>query len=85
MAICCRIQTQIIAINKLDRENVDFDKVMSEITEAFDGNIYPLFLPVGKEANLKGVYDIVRADLWVSPEERYRNSGPDDIWLQPER
>ena len=72
---------RIIAINKLDRENVDFDKVMSEITEAFDGNIYPLFLPVGKEANLKGVYDIVRGRAYgVSPEGKVSEiQVPDDI------
>ncbi len=55
---------RIIAINKLDRENTDFDSLVERINEAFGGRAIPIFLPVGKEANLSGVVDIIRNKMY---------------------
>jgi len=50
----------IIFINKLDRENTDFDKTLTNITETLKINPTPLQLPIGKEANFKGFVDLIR-------------------------
>ncbi|MCR4428586.1 MAG: elongation factor G [Caldiserica bacterium] len=47
-------------INKLDKENTDFHKTLSEITEAFGKSVIPVHLPIGKEGNFKGVVDLLK-------------------------
>ena len=50
-----------IFINKLDRENASFDKVLEQMKSAYpQKNFTPLFLPIGQEADFQGVVDIIR-------------------------
>ncbi|MBL7070456.1 MAG: elongation factor G [Candidatus Omnitrophica bacterium] len=44
---------RLIYINKLDKENSDFETVLNSIREAFGKSCLPLEFPVGKEANFK--------------------------------
>ncbi len=50
---------KIILINKMDRENADFNKVLTEIKSTFSDNIVPLQLPIGAEDNFQGVVDLL--------------------------
>ncbi|MDD2619363.1 MAG: elongation factor G [Syntrophomonadaceae bacterium] len=47
-------------INKMDRENADFYKALAELKDTFGDNIVPVQLPIGAEANFKGVVDLIR-------------------------
>jgi elongation factor G len=47
-------------INKIDRENSNFDKVLSQLKDTFGMSVVPLQLPIGKEAGFKGVVDIIK-------------------------
>ncbi|MDR1159187.1 MAG: elongation factor G [Syntrophomonadaceae bacterium] len=47
-------------INKMDRENADFFKVLNEMKETFSDIIVPLQLPIGAEADFKGVVDLIK-------------------------
>ena len=47
-------------ISKLDRENADFDKILSDIKSDYSDKAVPVFLPIGKEASFKGVVDVLR-------------------------
>ncbi|HHW25923.1 MAG TPA: elongation factor G [Firmicutes bacterium] len=51
---------RMFIVNKMDRENTDFDAVMKEINEASGGRAIPLYLPIGKQANFKGLVDVIR-------------------------
>ena len=42
---------RIVFINKLDKENADFDKALQSINEVFGKHCVPLEYPVGKEAS----------------------------------
>ncbi len=46
-------------INKLDRENADFDKILNELREIFGNKVVPISIPIGAESNLKGIVDIL--------------------------
>lgn len=46
-------------INKLDRENSDFDKVLSGLKEKFGMSIVPVQYPIGTEENFRGVINII--------------------------
>ncbi len=51
---------RVIFINKLERENASFGKVMDQLKEAFPTMRFaPLNLPVGQEAQFQGVIDII--------------------------
>jgi elongation factor G len=46
-------------INKMDRENSNFSKVLNQLREVFGNKIVPLMVPIGSEANFKGVIDLI--------------------------
>jgi elongation factor G len=46
-------------INKLDRENSNFEKVYGDIRNKFGTSVVPIQLPIGKETGFKGIVDIV--------------------------
>lgn len=48
-----------IFINKLDRENASFDKVLASLKERFGISVVPIQYPIGEEDNFKGVINII--------------------------
>ncbi|MGL5378500.1 elongation factor G [Clostridium sp.] len=46
-------------INKLDRENSNFDKVLSELKETFGNSVVPIQYPIGSEDNFNGVINVI--------------------------
>ncbi|WP_302633594.1 elongation factor G [uncultured Clostridium sp.] len=46
-------------INKMDRENADFDKTLEQMKEKFGLSIVPIEYPIGKEENFTGVVNII--------------------------
>ncbi|MEN6460629.1 MAG: elongation factor G [Syntrophomonas sp.] len=51
---------KIAFVNKIDRENADFDKVINEMKNTFADNIVPVQLPIGAEDSFKGVVDLIK-------------------------
>lgn len=51
---------RIFFVNKIDRENANFHKVLERMRELFGSKVIPLFIPIGQEANFKGIIDIVK-------------------------
>ena len=49
----------IFFINKMDRENANFSKVLTQLREVFGNKIIPFELPIGSEANFRGVVDLI--------------------------
>lgn len=50
---------KIVFLNKMDKENVNFDKVFNELKEAFGDKLVPLTLPIGQAEDFKGIVDII--------------------------
>ena len=46
-------------INKIDRENADFDKTLEQLKEKFGMSVVPIQYPIGKEDNFNGVINII--------------------------
>jgi len=51
---------RMVFINKLDRENSSFTKVVDELKESFGTGIVPIQIPIGSEANFSGIVDILQ-------------------------
>ena len=50
---------RFVVINKLDRENADYEGTLEQLRTHFGLNVVPLQMPIGKEADFKGVVDLV--------------------------
>ena len=50
---------RIIFVNKIDRENADFSKVVEQLEEKFGRRCVPVQLPIGSQDNFQGVFDLI--------------------------
>ncbi|CAN5690295.1 elongation factor G [soil metagenome] len=50
---------RFMVINKLDKERADFGHALDSANQSFARSIVPFTLPIGQEANFKGVVDVV--------------------------
>ncbi len=50
---------RMILVNKLDRENTSFDQALDSLRRQFGTRVVPLQIPIGEQANFKGVVDLV--------------------------
>jgi elongation factor G len=59
---------RIVFVNKMDKIGADFDFCVRTIRERLGVKAVPIQLPIGSEANLKGIVDLVRmkAVIWDS-------------------
>lgn len=53
-------------VNKMDRQGADFLKVCQQVKDMLGSNAVPIVLPIGSEADFKGVVDLIknRAIVW---------------------
>jgi elongation factor G len=51
---------RMIFINKMDRENADFDKVVDQLREFFGPKVVPVQLPMGNAQDFSGIIDLVK-------------------------
>jgi elongation factor G len=67
---------RVIFMNKLDRENADFEKTLDQLQKHFGHAVVPLQLPIGRESAFKGVIDLVEqralifSDDGLKPQEQ---------------
>jgi elongation factor G len=52
-------------VNKMERENVDYEGVVAQIASKFDVVAVPLQLPIGTQANFKGVVDLLAQKAYL--------------------
>lgn len=50
---------RIIFINKMDKEEVNFDNLVSQLKEKFGDKIVPFALPIGVSSSFKGYVDVI--------------------------
>ncbi len=62
------ILPRFMVINKLDKEHSDFGHALDTATESFARSVVPFTLPIGSEANFKGVVDVVHQKAYEFDE-----------------
>lgn len=65
-----------IFVNKMDKENVNFSKVLDDIKNNFGDKVLPFTLPIGEAENFKGIVDVIEE---VAYEYDGKNSKKIDI------
>ena len=58
-------------VNKMDRAGADFFEVVKQIKDLLGGNPVPIQIPIGAEAEFKGVVDLLDKKAIVWDEENY--------------
>jgi elongation factor G len=71
---------RMVFINKLDRERASYDATLAQIRERFGSGIAPLELPIGQEAQFRGIADLLtdRAQIYTDGVPRTEDI-PDDM------
>ncbi|MGB2854310.1 MAG: GTP-binding protein, partial [Dehalococcoidia bacterium] len=59
---------RLIFVNKMDRENADFFRVMEEIRANFGNKCVPIELPIGAQDDFQGVVDLIRMKSYSGPQ-----------------
>jgi len=49
----------VVFINKLERENANYKKVLEDIKGSFEGTPVPVQLPIGQEMSFKGIVNLI--------------------------
>lgn len=68
---------RFVVINKLDRENADFEKTLEQLRSHFGLSVAPLQMPIGKEANFKGIVDLVKQKAMMFSDDGMKVSEED--------
>jgi len=50
---------RLVFVNKLDRERADLGRALHDVEEIFAATPLPLFIPIGREQGLSGVYNLI--------------------------
>jgi len=64
---------KIAFINRMDRENANFEKALDDMHNKLSGTIVPLQIPIGAEADFKGVVDLLKMKALIfGSDGKYR-------------
>ncbi len=68
---------RVVFVNKMDRENADFQKAVASLTEVLGVRPAIMQLPIGSQANFKGVVDLVTRAAYMGPKAEKAAIPPD--------
>lgn len=55
----------VFAVNKIDRENTDFEQAVAGIQDFFGREAVPVQIPIGREDNFQGVVDLINKKAYI--------------------
>ncbi len=70
---------RMIFINKMDRENANFDNTLDQLKAAFGPKIAPVYLPIGSAEGFKGYIDVIEQHANI-----YENGKPREVPIPDE-
>ena len=70
---------RLVFINKIDRENANFDAVLEQLRSFFGLKVFPLQFPLGEEDSFRGVIDLVRMKALVYADKEGLKVQEEDI------
>ena len=56
---------RLVFVNKMERENVDYEAVVAQVSAKFDVQAVPLQLPIGRQDEFKGVVDLLQEKAFL--------------------
>ena len=62
-------KSRVLFINKIDRENADFYRVIDQVNAQFGSYCVPIQLPIGSQDKFEGVIDLITMRSWINNKE----------------
>ena len=56
---------RLVFINKMDRENADFQRCLDALKEKFEADFIPIQLPIGSQADFEGIVDLITIKAYL--------------------
>jgi elongation factor G len=79
-AVAARALPRLVAITKLDKEHTDFARALAQVRESLNCNAVAVSIPVGDQANLRGVVDLVKEVAYTAADGKESQVPvPDDL------
>jgi elongation factor G len=69
---------RLVFINKMDRDNANFQGTLEMLREKFEGLFVPIQLPIGEQSSFEGVVDLVEMKAYLG-EGAEASDVPDDL------
>ncbi len=63
---------KVFYINKLDKENMDFQVTLDKLKERYGVSVVPVQYPIGKEQNFKGVINVISNKAIIFNEKTHK-------------
>ncbi|TEB06910.1 Elongation factor G [Pelotomaculum schinkii] len=70
---------RIVFINKMDRENANFERVLDDLKSKFKANFVPVQIPIGSFSTFNGVVDIINAKAYTGEGKGKETGIPGDL------
>jgi elongation factor G len=70
---------RLIFVNKMDRENANYDATLDQLKARFGPKIAPVYLPIGSADSFRGYVDVIEEHANV-----YENGQPKEVPIPPE-
>lgn len=61
---------RMVFVNRMGRENADFDRTVEGLRTAFGSSIIPVQFPVGQEKEFRGVVDLLREEAHIYGDDQ---------------
>jgi len=69
---------RLVFVNKMDRDNANFQSTLDMLREKFEGLFVPIQLPIGEQSAFKGVVDLIEMKAYVG-DGAEASDVPDDL------
>ena len=63
---------RLLFINKMDKENANFENALASVEEVLETRAVPIQLPIGQEDQFAGVVDVIQMAAYLEPEGNKR-------------
>ncbi len=63
-----RAMPAAVLVNKMDRENANFEKTLAALRETFEARFVPVLLPIGSQSDFQGVVDLLERQAYLGPK-----------------
>ncbi len=69
---------RLVFVNKIERENVRFDRVLEQLEASFDASFVPIQIPVGEGSHFEGLVDLVSMRVYTG-DDKASDEVPDAV------
>lgn len=76
---------RIVFVNKMDRENANFNKALNELRTKFKGNFTPIQIPIGSFDTFTGVVDIINKKAYTGEGKGQEVPVPEELLAELEQ